>query len=96
MTLKLHNSIPKDPYTKQLCPFIAAINMSHLEITNSLQERSKSKTTFYLGKYLSSNFKSHLDKGPEPLDLFAGLCVVPVDRVPLPILHVDLLCCDHM
>ena len=20
MTLKLHNSIPKDPYTKQLCP----------------------------------------------------------------------------
>ena len=33
----------------------------------------------------------NLDKGPEPLDLLAGLGVVAVDGVPLPVLHVDLL-----
>ena len=32
-----------------------------------------------------------LHERPEPLDLFTRLGVVTVDRVPLPVLHVNLL-----
>ena len=40
---------------------------------------------------MSSITEVHEAYLPEPLDLLAILCVVPVDGVSLPIIHVNLL-----